>query len=984
MARRGLLNDADRKRLFGAPDDNGSLIRLYSLGETDRDFILSKRGARNQLGMAMQISLLRYPGIGLRLEDETPLVLVQFLARQIGALWPVFLDYARRDTTRREHFGEAAERLGLRVCTSADRRDLLVCATNEAMTTDKGSTIVSALLQRLRDHRIVLPAPASIERIGLAGRARARRLASEAMIVGLGAAKAARLDELLVNDPALKRTRIAWLRDWAEAPSASNLMTILDRLAYLRAIGLDPKVTELVSEWRFRQLAREGAAAPAFLLDEYGPRRRRATLVAQLLDLETRLSDAAVSMFIRLILGIFTKARKRIERRYQATAKEVADLMRMLSSTIDVLSEARAAKSDPFEALDKKIGWKRLLGARPAAAELGKKADEDPLIKACDRYMTVRRFAPTFLESFTFRASSDKHALLAAIELLKRLNAEPRRAIPEKPPTSFLPKAWQRLIVKEGNVDRRQYEIATLAVLCRRLASGDIWIEGTRNYQQFDRYLLPKTDVTEQAKALAAPMACDDYLQERSRLLDWRLRRFANALRHDRLQGVVLQKGILHVSPTQAITPPEADRLDRDLDRLMPRVRITELLNEVARRTGFTHAFTDLRSGKPVENETALLAAILADGSNLGLERMANASQGVTKAQLAWVHTWYLREETYKAALAAIVDAHHAEPMATIWGAGETSSSDGQFFRAGRRGHGSGEINAKYGIDPGMLFYTHISDQYGPFHAKVISATMGEAPHVLDGLLHHGAALVIKEHYTDTGGASDHVFALCHLLGFRFVPRLRDFQDYRLGAIERASAYKGIETLFSRPIRIDLIREHWDEIIRLAASIKAGVVAPSVILKKLAAFPRQNRLDIALSELGRLERTLFMLDWLESPELRRRCHAGLNKGESRHALAQAVFLHKQGRIVDRTFENQSYRASGLNLVTAALVFWNTVYLGRAVQHLRSVGKAVPDNLLRHVAPLGWNHIGLTGDYLWTQATMSGDGFRPLNIIEEAA
>ena len=96
-------------------------------------------------------------------------------------------------------------------------------------------------------------------------------------------------------------------------------------------------------------------------------------------------------------------------------------------------------------------------------------------------------------------------------------------------------------------------------------------------------------------------------------------------------------------------------------------------------------------------------------------------------------------------------------------------------------------------------------------------------------------------------------------------------------------------------------------------------------------FRRQNRLDFALSELGRLERTLFMLDWLESPELRRRCHAGLNKGELRHALAQAVFLHKQGRIVDRTFENQSYRASGLNLVTAAIVYWNTVYLGRAVQ-----------------------------------------------------
>ena len=191
MARRGLLNDADRNRLFGVPDDDASLIRFYSVSDDDRDFILSKRGTRNQLGMAVQLSLLRNPGFGLRLEDEVPVVFIQFLAQQIGAPWPVFQDYARRGTTRREHFGEAAKHLGLRTCTAADRRDLLAYATNEAMSTEKGSTIIIALLQHLRDHRIIVPAPASIERIGLAGRARSRRLTADAMIVGLGAAKAA-------------------------------------------------------------------------------------------------------------------------------------------------------------------------------------------------------------------------------------------------------------------------------------------------------------------------------------------------------------------------------------------------------------------------------------------------------------------------------------------------------------------------------------------------------------------------------------------------------------------------------------------------------------------------------------------------------------------------------------------------------------------------------------------------------------------------
>ena len=123
-----------------------------------------------------------------------------------------------------------------------------------------------------------------------------------------------------------------------------------------------------------------------------------------------------------------------------------------------------------------------------------------------------------------------------------------------------------------------------------------------------------------------------------------------------------------------------------------------------------------------------------------------------------------------------------------------------------------------------MLFYTHVSDQYGPFRCKVISATTGEAQHVLDGLMHHGTSLEIKEYYTNTGGANDHAFGLCQLLGFRFASRLRDIRDRRLGTIEPVGEYKGLEPMLGLPIRVDLIRECWDDVIQLAASIKAGTV----------------------------------------------------------------------------------------------------------------------------------------------------------------
>jgi TnpA family transposase len=150
------------------------------------------------------------------------------------------------------------------------------------------------------------------------------------------------------------------------------------------------------------------------------------------------------------------------------------------------------------------------------------------------------------------------------------------------------------------------------------------------------------------------------------------------------------------------------------------------------------------------------------------------------------------------------------------------------------------------------------------------------------------------------------------------------------------------------------------------------------MLHRLGAYPRQNGLALALREVGRIQRTLLVLDWLDDPQLRRRATAELNKGEARNALARAVCFHRLGRMRDRAAEAQQHRASGLALVTAAIVLWNTVYLGRALDALRRDGIPVPQAVLAHLAPLGWRHINLTGDYLWTaDSKFDPDGFRAL-------
>ena len=179
--------------------------------------------------------------------------------------------------------------------------------------------------------------------------------------------------------------------------------------------------------------------------------------------------------------------------------------------------------------------------------------------------------------------------------------------------------------------------------------------------------------------------------------------------------------------------------------------------------------------------------------------------------------------------------------------------------------------------------------------------------YVLDGLLYHESDLRIEEHYTDTAGFTDHVFALMHLLGFRFSPRIRDLADTKLYLPNKMNSYPALKALIGAPLMLKPIRAHWNDILRLATSIRKDTVTASLMLRKLGSYPRQNRLALALRELGRIERTLFILDWLQDAELRRRVQAGR---EARNALARAVFFHRLGEVRDRGFEQQCYRYRG--------------------------------------------------------------------------
>lgn len=979
-----LLTDEQRLEFTRIPPniDDWEIAKHYTFSEKDKEIINRRRRDYNRLGFAVQLGMLRNPGWVLTSFDDIPEPVLEYIAEQIGVNANEIFQYSDRVSTRIEHLQELRDEYDYRNFTGEDSETLFSMLLSVAIENDNVTHLMKIAIESLRKQKIILPGITTVERILQDARIKAEYSVFERINTSITDSQRALMDYLVSSRDEYSNTKLGWLRADFGYPSPKTFREVIFRLEEVRSMNLALD-TNGIHPNRIRQISRLGESYEPYAFRRFDEKKRYAILAVYLNELSQTLVDKAIEIHEKQINILLSKGRKKLESIQKENGKSLNEKLIHYVGIGEALIKAREEGRDPLEAVESVMDWDKVVSSVEEAKKLTRPANYDYIDLLDGRYSQLRKYSPLLLKYLKFKSSGQAtKPLVDALELIHEMNEDGKRKIPLDAPLEFISNRWSRYVFEDdGSINRHYYEMAALSELKNKIRSGDISVEGSRNHKDFEEYLISKDDwecVKGNGSGITVNPKVSDYLEERTKSLSTRLEWLSKNM--GKLKGMSIENGKIRLERLEKESSDESSKLSQRLYDMLPKIKLPDLLLEVADWTGFEKNFLHASTKHPVKGEekTVVMAALMAMGTNIGLTKMADATPEVTYRQLANSAQWRLYEDAMKKAQATLVNYHHRLFLPSYWGDGSTSSSDGMRVQVGVSSL-SADANPHYGSGKGATMYRFVSDKFSTFYTKIISTNARDAVHVIDGLLYHETDLNIEEHYTDTAGYTDQVFGLSHLLGFKFAPRIRDISEIKLYKMDSNGSFPKVESILNGKISLKAIQENYDDVLRLAYSIREGKVSGSLIMEKLGSYSRQNSLATALREMGRIEKTIFILDYISDEALRRRIQRGLNKGEFMNALARALFFGKRGELRSREMQDQLMRASALNILINAISIWNTVYLQEAVNHLKNNG-GFDEKLLKKISPLGWEHISLLGEYHFKAGDIpKGSSLRPLNI-----
>jgi TnpA family transposase len=990
---------AEQQRRYGryASDPSSvQLSRYFHLDDADHAMLRTRRGDYNRLGFALQLGTVRFLGTFLDCPTEVPGNVAAHVARQLAITDLTCLRRYGAGETHWDHANEIKAAYGYRDFSDQPGHSRLIrwLYARAWVSAERPSLLFDLATAWLVERKVLLPGVTVLARDVAQARDRAAARLWRVLAETPNAKQRERLEVLLVVPEDARQSHLDRPRRAPTRVSGPSLVAALGRLEEIRALGVAGLNLSRVPAGRLKALARHAATSWAAVIARMPSDRRVATLLAFARAFEVMALDDALDLLDLIITDLLAQAKLAGEKERLRTLGDLDAAALQLRDACAVLLDEACSSARVRSRAFARVPRPQLAEAVALVESLARPPEDDYQGELLDRYRRVRRFWPHLLRTVKFRGTQAGRPLTHALSVLAAWEDQ-REPDLSQAPLDVVSRTWRRFVIgPDRTIDRRAYTLCVLHQLQDGLRRRDVFVDGSERWGDPRAKLLQGTEWeaarSQVCLSLGRQATAATELESLRRQLEDAYRRTADNLPANEAVRIepVAGRDSLTLTPLDKLDEPSGLRtLRQAVAGLLPRVDLPEVLLEIQARTNFAGAFTHVSEAEArvTDLTISVCAVLLAEACNIGLEPLARPDvPALARGRLAWVQQNYVRAETLIRANAVLVDAQAQVPLVGAWGGGEVASADGLRFVVPVRSVNAGPNSKYFGAGRGITYYNFTSDQFTGFHGIVIPGTLRDSLFILEGLLEQQTSLRPLEIMSDTAGASDVVFGLFWLLGYQFSPRLADIGEARFWRMDPAADHGVLNGLARQRVNTELIARNWDDMLRVAGSLARGTIGASELISSLLRSNRPSTLTRAIGALGRVAKTLYLLSYIDDEAYRRRILTQLNRGESRHGVARAIFHGQRGEVRQRYREGQEDQLGALGLVVNVVVLWNTLYMDAALAQLRRQGiEAKADDVAR-LSPLGHENINFLGRYSFALSESVARGeLRPLHNPEEA-
>ncbi|HCG0651969.1 TPA: Tn3-like element ISPa42 family transposase, partial [Pseudomonas aeruginosa] len=780
-----------------------------------------------------------------------------------------------------------------------------------------------------------------------------------------------KLKELLETDFGRRQSDFNALKQAPKKPSRKHLEVLIDHMAWLESFGNLDAIFDGIVDTKIRHFAAQAAASDVAELKDCSLPKRYTLMLALIYRMRVRTRDHLAEMFIRRISTIHKRAKEELEQIQARQRQKLEQLAATLDGVVQILVQEpddQEAGSLIREYLSPDGNLERL---RETCAEVQATGGNNYLPLIWKHFRSHRSLLFRLSHLLQLEPTTQDRSLVQALQLIQDSENLHRVWIDEHVDLSFASERWVKVVrrpASEGPPTNRRYlEVCVFSYLANELRSGDMCVQGSESFADYRKQLLPWDECLQRLPAYCEKMELPGTAKEFVTSLKTQLEETAQQL-DDKFPSCRGDVSINEAGEpvlrrvTARDIPPSAISLQTALMQRMPARHVLDIMANIEHWIQFTRHFGPMSGNEPKLKEPAerYLMTIFAMGCNLGPSQAARHLAGnVTPHMLSYTNRRHLSLEKLDKANRELVELYLQLDLPKLWGDGKAVAADGTQFD-----FYDDNLLAGYHFryrKMGAVAYRHVANNYIAVFQHFIPPGIWEAIYVIEGLLKADLSVEADTVYSDTQGQSATVFAFTHLLGINLMPRIRNWRDLVMCRPDRGAAYKHINRLFTDTADWHLIETHWQDLMQVALSIQAGKISSPMLLRKLGSYSRRNKLYHAAQALGSVIRTIFLLTWIGSRELRQEVTANTNKIESYNGFSK--WLSFGGDVIaENDPDEQQKRLRYNDMVASSVILQNTVDMMRILQKLAREGWQFTDEDVSFLSPYLTSNVKRFGEF----------------------